>query len=914
MSLTNQEFTFHSDASGGEELFILELRGVESMSRPFRFELELVSSNHDVDLESLLYAPARIGIKVTLPLAGGGSGRTTMWIAGRLNRFRHVKSDPEVSHYHAELVPHLLDLAERHRSRIYMEDTAPGIVLKVLDEAGLHDGTEVIQAESLKNALAQGEATERPRYPRREYVVQYAESDLDFMHRWLEHEGIFYWFENKGEAEETLQLGDSVGSYRALRGASVFPFRSSQATPGQDYRMYVTELASTVNRLPQQVVLQDYNWRQPRTDLRVEQQVRGESSGLLYEYNDHYKSLDQGRELAKVRAEELGCRSLVFQGVSDARNMRPGFTFTLTDHPRAAYNRDLLLTEVVHTARQEIALDKRVVTGVHYENRFTAIPVEECYRPECVTPWPSIQGVMHARIDGESDGEYADLDKFGRYTVRVPFDMAGDGKEDGKASRQIRMLQPYAGSESGMVFPLRKGTEVLLVHLDGDPDRPLIAGAVYNQENPSLVDAGNYTQNRIVTSSGNELTFEDEEGKEGVTLVGGQGATYACYTKQGSMGEGGGGSGGGGGGALRRRERPRRPAKAPRASADALPGGGSGAYSESELGDLNSQSETGATQFMSLTAYSDLTGEPTTDEVNAAYAEVYNGGSITKLNDVCSAFEAAIGKYELIVGGPHVEAKFGSVGEYVEGANVKSTIKCDNWHEKTDSREEGAGSYIEDVGWSKRFNTVKSRVRASHYVLDQIGPDYGEDPTKFPNVVRSSTRGLFVLDELWAVTAVIHAQVAPFVLDVNGALIHFDIHIGAMVMELFAPAFSFTAGLKESDAWFWRDKIRLTELEASLQTSIAKISTNEATVNENAAWIADNKAKVTGSEAWINDNKAKISEMGATIQKQTAAINDNAQYLNAVHVALSKTNTSLTRHDAHLLKKTQAGVTMIGLP
>ena len=755
--------------------------------------------------------------------------------------------------------------------------------------------------------------------------MQYRETDLDFVHRWLEHEGIFYWFESKSEREETLQLGDSVGSYKPIKGNSSFAYRASRAAATQEYAMYVTAISCAQTRLPKRVVLQDYNWRDPGGDLRIEQPLRDDSRGLVYEYNDHYKSRGQGTALAEVRSQELGCRGQVFRGESDVRSMRPGFTFSLTDHPRSDYNRDLLLTEVVHTARQEISLDKQVVTAVEYSNRFAAIPADVCFRPACVTPWPSIHGVMHAHIDGESDGTYADLDKYGRYTVRVPFDMAGDGKDDGKASRQIRQLQPYAGSESGMSFPLRKGTEVLLIHLDGDPDRPVISGAVFNGENPSLVDGGNYTQNRIVTSSGNELTFEDEEGKEGLTLIGGGGATYSCFTKRGSMGEGKH-SGGGGGGALRQRLAAKSASAqgavadvAPRArretvARDELPGGGEGAYTEAELANLNTQAETGATQFMSLTAYSDLSDEPTTAEVNAAYAEVYADGSITKLNGDCSAFEAAIGKYELIVGGPHVEATFGDVGEYIKASNVKATTVASTWHEKTDSDEEATGTYTEDVGWNARYREIKTRVRASHLVLDQIGPDYGENLTKVPNVVRTTVRGLLVLDELWATTAVIRSEAAPFVVNVNSALVQTNVNLGVLVMDLFFPAISLSAGLKQTEAWVWQDKVKVTDLDATLTANHAWVNDNKATVAENKAWVAANGAKVTANEAWITANGAKVSENAANIATNKANITDNKNNLTSVENTLTGTTTKLTNLTNAMFNTQNALVTKIGLP
>jgi type VI secretion system secreted protein VgrG len=156
-------------------------------------------------------------------------------------------------------------------------------------------------------------------------------------------------------------------------------------------------------------------------------------------------------------------------------------------------------------------------TGARYSNQFLAIPKSKVFRPHCGTAWPSIKGVMHAVVDGEDGGTpYAQIDDKGRYKVRFPFDMGDAG--DGGASRWVRKSEAYAGPSQGMHFPLLKGAEVLVVFLDGDPDRPIISGAVFNEQNTSVVHQHNHTTNQIITPIGNTLTIDDTQGAPQITM------------------------------------------------------------------------------------------------------------------------------------------------------------------------------------------------------------------------------------------------------------------------------------------------------------------------------------------------------------------------------------------------------------
>jgi len=516
MEFSQQSIKFKSEALEDENaLLVTKLVGTERLSDLFRFELELVSKQKDVPLEDVLYAPAEVAIAQ----GGGAGGKVFRPFAGVLARFEVAEQGEDWTTYHAVLVPDLADLRRFHRSRIFMDKTVDEIVSDVIEKAvGLQKG------EQFKFELAEGPGGEETSdvYPRREYVVQYEETDYDFVRRWLAREGIFFFFDNDG-TQEIVRFGDATAAYRELPGGEKrFPYRPEGLAEEADtiVKQEIVEFRCAVERRPKEVTLNDYNWRDPAVRLEGKADVHEKGIGLWKEYNDHFKTVGQGQALAKVRAAEWSCREKVFRGRGSVQSFRPGRIFELTEHFRADFNAEYLLTSVVHEAEQSVNLKTSPsVTGGRYHNTFEAIPATVVYRPPREAPWPAIKGVMNARVDAEGDGMYAELDELGRYKISIPFDENFVDATPGRASRWVRMAQPYAGVDSGMHFPLLKGTEVLLVHIDGDPDRPVIAGAVPNPETASPVDSANGRQNRIVTTSGNMMLVDDDEDGAGFCFV-----------------------------------------------------------------------------------------------------------------------------------------------------------------------------------------------------------------------------------------------------------------------------------------------------------------------------------------------------------------------------------------------------------
>lgn len=495
---------FQSSAAGAAGLRVTRVIGREGISRCFRFEIHLV-----VDGDPAIDPVAMLQNGVALGIDHGESrqARRTRWIHGALAEFEARGRGRHASAYRAVLVPHLWTLGLGVRTRVFVDRSVPEIIEAVLAGAG-------IGAKSYEFRLRGG-------YPSREHTVQYQESDLAFISRLMEHEGMSYFFVHD-ERASTLVIGDHRQAFPGFdSGAAAVAYVPRSEGGGEAaeewFKQEVVDTFTLQRRLvPGQVVLRDWNWRQPGQDITATAAVAEQAVGNdTYRFGDHYPDGEAGAKLAAKRAEELICRSLAFRGAGDQRGFRSGHVVAL-DGPLPGKAREFLLVEVEHEASQHVG-DKGGAGSRHYRNRFHAVPSGIEYRSPLASERPRIPGVLNATVDGVTSGQYAEVDDQGRYRVRLPFER-GD-HAGGRASRAMRMAQPYGGSDHGMHFPLHKGAEVLITHVNGDPDRPIIAAAVPNPDHPSLITDASHTQAVIRTAGRNELRFDDVEGGELVALA-----------------------------------------------------------------------------------------------------------------------------------------------------------------------------------------------------------------------------------------------------------------------------------------------------------------------------------------------------------------------------------------------------------
>ncbi|MEO1087069.1 MAG: type VI secretion system tip protein VgrG [Acidobacteriota bacterium] len=374
---------------------------------------------------------------------------------------------------------------------------------------------------------------------RKEFVVQYNESDLDFLSRQMERYGIFYYFYDDSSGpggSEKIIFGDHKDAFAYKDNVETLA-ETTQLTwvppmkyaPGAEFQ--VKNFIPRYSMRSAELTLNEFNYRgvQPggtetgrlttKADLDTE---AGE--GSLAFFGAHYENAeDDGRLLCQRQAERLLCDQEYFTGQSDCFELAAGHVFSLKGHFRGSFNNEVdgdgkptstprpyLLTEVTHECSIPAPASDWDETRHGYSANFTAIDAHLEYRPPQITPVPSIPGIITATVDSsDADAERADLDDQGRYLTHFHFDVDREPGA-GKWSLRLRMCQPYGGhADRGIHFPLIKGTEVLVAFVNGDIDRPIIMGAVPNPANTSPVTKNQHTRNRLVTSSSITLEMED---------------------------------------------------------------------------------------------------------------------------------------------------------------------------------------------------------------------------------------------------------------------------------------------------------------------------------------------------------------------------------------------------------------------
>ena len=476
----------------GEDFFLLRtFTGQEGISQLFNFNLSLLSDRPPVRLESIIGQ----SVTVTMELANGGK----RYFNGAVGRFAQTGQENAITFYQAEVVPWFWFLTRTSDCRIFQNKTVPEIVTQIFQDFGFRNFRTALQST----------------YEAREAVVQYRETDFNFVSRLLESEGIFYFFEHE-QGRHTLVLADRPVAHPVLPGTASLAYQPTGATPAA-----VTRLMLTREWRPGKYAADDYNFITPSTSLAVTAasaaDIGGNRAYEVYEYPGDYQRKTQGNALAKTRLQEIESTSQLVNGSSTCRTMAAGYRFALAGHSRE----DLNQAYVVTTVRHEAAVGNSPGSDT-YSNEFTAIPFAVPFRPLRLAETPLVWGPEIGVVVGPSAQEIF-VDEYGR--VKVQFHWDREGKSDENSSGWIRVAQPWAGSQWGTLFIPRIGQEVIVEFLHGDLSRPFIVGSLYNgDERPPYTLPANQTITTIKSNSSkggggaNELRFEDKKGAEEVFL------------------------------------------------------------------------------------------------------------------------------------------------------------------------------------------------------------------------------------------------------------------------------------------------------------------------------------------------------------------------------------------------------------
>lgn len=486
------QFTF-AVAGLDQDLRVVRFEGSEGLSQLFRFHLELAVDDGELDFAAVVGKPG------LLTMYGVQGER---YVNGLVSRFEQAGDVGRFTTYYAELVPQLWLLAYRHRSRIFQRLSVPDIISQVLEEAG-------IASDQYRWVLQRS-------YEPREYCVQYRESELNFIARLLEEEGIFYFFQHTKDSH-VLVMGDDPSAHAPVaEPATVIYHEPIGAVPTEEY---VFEFRYAEEVRPGAVMLRDFDFKKPSLRLQADAQADKDAALEIYDYPGEYVTPEKGADLARVRLQEQQVPRKRGRGRSVCRRYIPGYRFTLDHHPRTAFNQEYVLVRVHHRAAQpQVREEWTTGEGSTYANDFECVPASVPFRPPRLTHRPVVKGSQTAIVVGPK-GEEIYTDEHGR--VKVLFHWDREGKGDENSSCWIRVSQGWAGAGWGAMYIPRIGQEVIVDFLEGDPDQPLITGRVYNGEHPppyALPDEK--TKSTLKSNSSkdgqgfNEIRFEDNKGQE----------------------------------------------------------------------------------------------------------------------------------------------------------------------------------------------------------------------------------------------------------------------------------------------------------------------------------------------------------------------------------------------------------------
>jgi type VI secretion system secreted protein VgrG len=478
-----------------------EFHVTERLSEMFRIEVLCACNSDEAAIQELIGQEAKLGVLLPSRMDRPFHGIVTEaeeWHEGTGKYPKRVR---------VVIRPLLWKLALGRTSRIFQRLSVPAIIGQVLRAGNVDHELRLTQS-----------------HPTREYCVQYMESDFAFLSRLMEEEGIAYTFRHETGSHRMI-LSDTNGSFDAIDGDEVVLFRESRGfTTGHDA---VTEFANCGRVRAGTVSLTDYDPLRPALNMAVRARASEDTDIEIYDHYGRYGQPADGQALAKIKVERQRAQTLVVQGTSHCGRFDAGRTFTLSEYPDSALDKKYLLLSVSHHgARNDLVVaspEPAAKRHPDYTNHFEAMPFDVTYRPPRTAPWPAILGAQTAMVTGPS-GEEIYTDEHGRVKVQFHWDRKGQHNE--ATTCWVRVNQGWAGPGWGGLFIPRIGHEVIVEFENGDPDRPMVTGRVYNGSAPPPVALpSNKTRSTVRTASSpgggsgnNELRFEDKAGSEEVYL------------------------------------------------------------------------------------------------------------------------------------------------------------------------------------------------------------------------------------------------------------------------------------------------------------------------------------------------------------------------------------------------------------
>ena len=496
---------------GKDVLLLVRLSGSERLAQPFHYELDLLSETGDLNAEKILGE----AVAVTCPMPAGGERH----FHGIVSDFTQLSYGQRFHDYRLTLRPWFWFLSRTADCRVFQDLSVPEIFEELVKEKGFSDFRLELKGSYKKLA----------------YCVQYRETAFNFLSRLLEQEGIYYFFRHTGQ-KHTMVLVDDSASHDVVANYDKVPYYPSTLSPALRKRDHLSSWSCVRTVQPGKYVTADYDFKTPDTPVKAEVDLskrHGLAGNEVFDYPAELPAqkdtastalfASEAARVARVRLQELQVTHMVARGHGDAMGLAAGAQFTLEAYPREDLNIKYLIVGT------EISADSSAhETGAQGEmNWQVAVEVIDHrtqFRPARITPKPVVQGAQTATVVGKK-GVEIDTDELGR--IKVQFHWDRRGRKDEQSSCRVRLAQVWAGKEWGAIHIPRIGQEVIVSFLEGDPDRPIVTGRVYNGSNqPPYKLPDNATQSGIKSRSSqggdgktfNEIRFEDKSGSEELVI------------------------------------------------------------------------------------------------------------------------------------------------------------------------------------------------------------------------------------------------------------------------------------------------------------------------------------------------------------------------------------------------------------
>ncbi|UEP23366.1 type VI secretion system tip protein VgrG [Burkholderia ambifaria] len=484
---------------------ILKFTGLDRVSQLYRYEIEFTSPVAGIPMDQVLGRPAKFSAdpvdsnmdylrKMFGENAAQFSAKPAAYtVHGVITQFDELETSADETRYRVVLEPTLADLDRGVTSRLFQKQSVEEIVTDTLRHYGYRAGVDF-------------QFQLRGQYKRREYVTQYHETTFAFIQRLCAEEGIWFRWEQKKD-RAVVVFGDDLDAY--ARKQRTVPYRrdSGLESVGADA---IKTLGREMKRVPEAVRLHDYNHRQAGVSLLVEENAARDdktTNAVDYRWGEHYETPEEGKRVARLRHEAYLAMQVTFKGTGNPFWLEAGEVMRVEPKPADAKHGVFVTSVESHGGRNE-----------SFWVAFEGIPSDRVWRtPVASVSRPVVGGILPARITSPGNYKYAYLTEQGWYVIKLPFDL--DEWSPGGTSRPVRFAKPYSGDNYGHHFPLIDGAEVAIVFTQGDPDRPVVIGAMHDSLHPDLVTSQNHTRNLIRTAAQNELRMEDKEGVEHVHLT-----------------------------------------------------------------------------------------------------------------------------------------------------------------------------------------------------------------------------------------------------------------------------------------------------------------------------------------------------------------------------------------------------------